>query len=231
LADKSSQLVLEALSRASADPAGVPLFSYKTGPGLFGATALARQAAQRCKEQELLRIVRTEARGKVVQEIAAITPKGLDLLLHQSDSRKVLEDLVRALEARATQLADLIAGTRQMQASLDAMRNVAATVLERLQPPAAAGRAVDILKHLETWHADNAAEDCPLPQLFQKRAAAGPGWTIGQFHDVLRRLHDEQRIYLHPWSGPLYALPDPPFALLIGHEIAYYGSLRIEGRL
>jgi hypothetical protein len=50
--------------------------------------------------------------------------------------------------------------------------------------------------------------------------------TIGQFHDGLRRLHDGATIYLHPWTGPLYELPEPRFALLVGHEIAYYASSR-----
>jgi hypothetical protein len=50
--------------------------------------------------------------------------------------------------------------------------------------------------------------------------------TIGQFHDGLRQLHEDEQIYLHPWTGPLYAMPEPAFALLIGHEVAYYASER-----
>jgi hypothetical protein len=50
--------------------------------------------------------------------------------------------------------------------------------------------------------------------------------TIGRFHDGLRRLHDEGQAYLHPWTGPLYAMPEPAFALLVGHEVAYYASPR-----
>ena len=63
LADKPSQLILDALSRA-ADPAGVPLFAGKTTPGLFPATAPSRLAALHCKEENLLRVLRTEQRGK-----------------------------------------------------------------------------------------------------------------------------------------------------------------------
>jgi hypothetical protein len=48
--------------------------------------------------------------------------------------------------------------------------------------------------------------------------------TIGQFHDGLRRMYDEGSIYLHPWTGPLYALPEPALSLMIGHEVAYYAS-------
>ena len=55
--------------------------------------------------------------------------------------------------------------------------------------------------------------------------------SIGQFHDGLRELHDREQVYLHPWTGPLYAMPEPAFALLIGHEIAYYASQRSDKRL
>lgn len=67
--------------------------------------------------------------------------------------------------------------------------------------------------------------DCPLPDLFRTLAANGP-LTIGEFHDCLRELHAEGRVSLPQWTGPLYALPEPQYALLIGHGIAYYASLR-----
>jgi hypothetical protein len=50
--------------------------------------------------------------------------------------------------------------------------------------------------------------------------------TIGEFHDCLRRLHAAGSVYLHPWTGPLYALPEPAYALLAGHNVAYYASSR-----
>ncbi|HYV36109.1 MAG TPA: hypothetical protein VE988_10425 [Gemmataceae bacterium] len=223
MADKSSQLVLDALGKAAVDPAGVPLFQQKTAAGLFAGTALARQAAQRCKEQDLLRVVRTESRGKAVQEVVAITPKGLEHLLGQSNPRQLLQDLVRAVEGRQQQLNEWIAAAKQAQTSMDALRNLASAALERLdnkQIPVDCTNA--IVQCLATWSASNAAEDCPLPHLY--RQLQGP--TIGQFHDTLRRLHAEQRIHLHPWTGPLCEMPEPPLALMVGHEIAYYASFR-----
>ena len=44
--------------------------------------------------------------------------------------------------------------------------------------------------------------------------------------DGLRKLHQQEQIYLHPWTGPLYDLPEPALALLVGHEVAYYASRR-----
>ncbi len=83
-----------------------------------------------------------------------------------------------------------------------------------------------LLEELGRWQGTGSCEDCPLPDLFRKLKAHAPAATIGQFHDALRRLHHEGKVYLHPWTGPLYDLPEPPYALLVGHEVAYYASIR-----
>ena len=151
------------------DPTGVPLFSQKLTPGLFAATKMAKLAAQRCKEENLLRVIRTTASGKVIQEVVTITPKGLDHLLSESNPRQVLEDLVRALEGRETQLAEWIAVARQAQAGLQAMKDFVATAMQRFEPaPAAAVATIPdctpvILRCLKDWSARTATEDCPLP--------------------------------------------------------------------
>jgi len=238
MADRTTQLLLDALSRAVADPAGVPLYASKSVPGLFPATPAARPAAQRCKDEQFVKVVRTENRGKAVQEMCAITEKGLAYLLTQANPRQVLEDLVRALESRQAQLSELVTAARQAQSSLEAFKAMAATILQQVArqgngqangtPPGTNGAATwetAALAHLGQRQA-GASQDCPLPELFHAVRQAYPRLTIGQFHDGLRRLHDEGRIYLHPWTGPLYDLPEPPYALLIGHELDYYASLR-----
>jgi hypothetical protein len=113
-----------------------------------------------------------------------------------------------------------------MQAALETLKTRADQVL--LQLPAAVPSAEDAWQEgvLTYLARRQAAEDCPLPELYQQARQAAEGLTIGGFHDGLRRLHDAGLIYLHPWTGPLYALPEPPFALLVGHEIAYYASPR-----
>jgi hypothetical protein len=83
-----------------------------------------------------------------------------------------------------------------------------------------------ILSHVDRWQASGAADDYPLAELFRHLQPGIPGLTIGRFHDALRDLHDADRIYLHPWTGPLHELPEPAFALLVGHLIAYYASAR-----
>jgi hypothetical protein len=265
VADKSTQMVLEALRQAAAEPAGTPLHGSKAAPGLFAATGLGRQAALRCKSEGYLQVVRSETRGKHTLEFCTLTEKGLAYLLAQVDPRHALEDFIRALETRQAQAAELLQAARQMQASLEALKTAAAQVLDRLARPDAphrpAQRGIDgeegapagaarnerawrgpppsangspgwveaLLPFLASWPAarpGGALGDCPLPELFRHAQQHEPALTVGRFHDALRRLNEEQRIYLHPWTGPLYAIPEPAYVLLVGHEIAYYASER-----
>ena len=242
MVDKSQPLILEALSRAAAQPAGLPLHSSKAAPGLFASSAAAKVLAKRCKDDGLLRVVRTETRGKTVQEICALSEQGLAYLLEQAGPKKVLETLARELQARQVQLTELVATSRQMQANLEGLTAIVENALHALQhppdsngTPATNGAAAamggeawlgDALTHLRTWRGSVGLEDCPLPELYRALQVRTPALSVGQFHDGLRRLHAQHQIYLHPWSGPLYELPEPALALLIGHVIAYYASLR-----
>ncbi len=255
MADKSSRLLLDALCRAAAEPAGLALLASKSDPGLFPATARARIVADRCKTEGYLQVVRSESRGKLSREICVLTDKGREYLLRQSSPRDVLEDLVRVLESRQNEVAALAESVRHMQDGLRGIQSVVEQVLPRLQEsshprsslkgtismngtlahvapapsvnsPASDQRIAEIKSALAEWHAAaGVSQDCPLPELYRGLHAAH-ALSIGQFHDALRQLHDDTQIYLHPWTGPLYAIPEPAYALLIGHEIAYYASIR-----
>jgi hypothetical protein len=270
MTDKSTKIILGALSRAAASPDGAPLLAARSGPGLFPATPAGKQAAQRCKDEGWLRALDAEGEAPVAAgdtallvrkkshtstDLFVLTEKGLAWLVGQTSPRQVLEDFVRALEARQTQAADLLASLRRMQAGFDALKIGAEKVLDQLPRPGAStdpsesllgrflrfhGEPADsvrkpeatpdvpgaLLARLIEWQPSAAGEDCPLPELYCRARAAISGLTIGAFHDGLRRLHDAGQLYLHPWTGPLHALPEPPFALLVGHEIAYYASLK-----
>jgi hypothetical protein len=257
LADKSTRLILEALGRAAAAPAGLPLHAGKSEPGLFPPTTLAKAAADRCKDAGWLQVVRSETKGKLVREICALTEEGRKHLVRSANPRQVLEDFVRILEARQSEVAALAENARTMKQSLAGMQAAIEQLLPRLSdntahvangstatasslngsatpsrnahPSPTAGvdaLTAEIKTKLTEWHAAaGGGQDYPLPELYRK-LEPGTQLTIGHFHDCLRRLHDENQIYLHPWTGPLYALPEPAYALLVGHEIAYYASVR-----
>lgn len=244
MADKSQQLVLSALSRAAA-AAGTPLHGGKTAPGLFPATAAGKQAAQRCREEGyLLPLGQAAARAP---ERWAITEKGLTYLLAQVSPRPVLEDLVRGLEARTGQVEELLALARRAQADLEALKASAARVLAHVSAAGpAAGYSHNLnalfqtfrggangerdalpratLGELSRWAPAGTPEDCPLPELFRRLQPQFPALTLGAFHDALRQMHDAGQAHLHPWTGPLYDIPEPAYALLVGHVVAYYAS-------
>jgi hypothetical protein len=188
--------------------------------------------------------------------LCTITEKGLTYLLSQVSPRQVLEDFVRALEGQRTQTEELLQVAKQVQHGIGAMKTNVDKVLQltckiegstgtaspgnlkalfagflgdgasaSCTPPASSGDTglhEAIVAELTRWQQSGATEDCPLPHLYRQASAR----SIGQFQDALRQLHDLRKIYLHPWTGPLYDIPEPPYALLIGHEIAYYASIR-----
>jgi hypothetical protein len=280
VADKFTQLMTEALSRAAADPGGVPLYAGKTEPGLFPTTGAAKPAAQRCLDEGYLQIIRTETRGKQTVEICRITDAGLQFLLERHSPREVLEDFVRVLEARQDQVDTLLHTARHMAEGICGLRDTVAAILPRMvearvpipgslsavQPPHAQNGhspatglprgaysevppvtgspvytprrvktpqeelAGAILTHLFDWAASaGAGQDCPLPELYRALSPREQPPTIGEFHDCLRQLHARRQVYLHPWTGPLYTMPEPTLALLVGHEVAYYASARQGG--
>jgi hypothetical protein len=258
--DRTSQLLLSALSRAAAEPAGLPLHPARGVAGLFPSTAPGRQAARRSTDDGYLRPATVAAAVPVATapepsapaptprraggpaELFVLTEKGLSFLLAQTSPRPILEDFVRVLEARHAQASGLLSNARQMLTELSAIRSVAERVLERVrepgyvwsaeeddrEPPTPAPEAksllLDVLARRQT--VAGSGEDCPLPELFRLAREADPALTPGRFHDALRGLNDEGRVYLHPWTGPLYDLPEPAYALLIGHVVAYYASVR-----
>jgi hypothetical protein len=240
LADKSTSLVIDALRKAVADPGGVRLHGGKAS-ALFPSSPSAREAALLCKNEGYLRVLRTEAKGKTTHEICAITEKGLAFLLGQASPNQVLEDLVGKLAAFRSEMGELLTAARTMQAGFDAFQATTEKALEQLRKPSSIpapsnGHANSaetwlgtLLSDLATWQAAHPAEDCKLADLYRQAQRVAASLTIGQFHDGLRRLVDQGKIYLHPWTGPLYDMPEPAFALLVGHEIAYYASLRTSG--
>jgi hypothetical protein len=270
VADKLTPLILDALTRAAAAPAGVPLFGSRSDPGLFPATAAGRTAAARAMADGHLQVVRTEQRGRQTRELAAVTPAGLVFLSEHASPNQVLGDFLRALEQREAEMALLLSSADRMAGSLAGLKEAVSLVLDRLQPvrsPAVAesipsrpvahpaltathhpgvssmngvatlelGPAVEtqddlsaaVLARLADWSASAVAgQDCPLPELYRSLSTREVPPSIGTFHDSLRELVAERRIYLHPWTGPLYALPEPAYALLVGHNVAYYASAR-----
>jgi hypothetical protein len=229
--------IVEALTKALSEPEGLPLLASKQAPGLFATNAAGKQAAQEARTAGLFDIVRRETKGKSTLEYVGLTEKGLQALLAQTSPRPLLAALLKAIEECERRLETWVEEVRKNRNSLEGLRALAEKVLTHLQNPEAMlppwsrnGHCADpksrIVDLLRGWHASGKLGDHPLPELYEQVRTSSSKLTLGQFHDALRTLHEEQKIYLHPWTGPLHELPRPPFSLLVGHEIAYYASLR-----
>jgi len=236
VADKVSPLILEALAHAAAEAHGTPLLSSKNESGLFPNTTAGKVAAKKCLDERWLSVVRSP---KPARELYLATATGLEYLLAEQQPKQVLEDFLRVLEDRQRELAELRTTTARMADGIESLRGIIARVLPQVTAaklvPAMAGGGdswepesdlnEEIAGKLAEWAETptGITRDCPLPELYRSLNEAP---TLGAFHDALRSLHSEGRVYLHPWTGPLYAMPEPAWALLVGHEIAYYASLR-----
>jgi len=260
VADKLTPLILDALTLAATEPGGVPLYAGKAEAGLFPAATAGKTAARKALDDGLIRVVRHD--GSPPRELLSATDKGLRLLSEAVSPKKVLEDFVRILEARAGEVTRLVTQTHRLADTLAGMKTAVEMLAPRfasthdLEPDAGPLRngttmsavtsrlngsatavaepaaALDdlggaILARLSDWSSSAAAgQDCPLPELFRSLSLRAVPPSLGAFHDCIRRLHTDHRVYLHPWTGPLYAIPEPAAALLVGHNIAYYASLR-----
>lgn len=216
MADKYSPSVVEALTQALAAPAGLPLLAAKSQPGLFPATTLGKAASAKAVELGLL-----EPHGRGYR----CTERGRHYLLEAESPKQLLADFLRILEAQHQHWLDLTRQTIQLGETLGGLREALGFAMPKVQQARIAADLPSeaIADRLRLWASQQeSSRDCPLPELYRAVQPSG----LGCFHDALRSLHAANRIYLHPWTGPLYAMPEPAFALLIGHEIAYYASPR-----
>src|SRR5262245_39115275 len=93
VAERITLLLLSALRRAIAEPRGLPLHAGKASACLFPSSALGKQAAQRSLDDGLLQPLANHQQY-------ILSDRGRDWLLQQATPRTVLDDLVRAVEAR-----------------------------------------------------------------------------------------------------------------------------------
>ncbi len=228
MADKSRQLVLDALQRAAVEPEGLPLFGGRASTGLFSTSQAGKLAAQECLQDGYLLSLSSGHNGRSPQGHCAITEKGLAHLLDELNPTRILEQLTQTLAGQQVQVQELNASATRIEKTTERLGAIVELVSQRIPRGVNGSPAWEdsIVKTLARWHSEKPSEDCPLPELFRQTQKHFAQLTPGCFHDTLRRHHDEGRIHLHPWTGPLYDLPEPVYALMAGHEVVYYASLR-----
>jgi len=245
--DKATEVLLEALKQALAEPGEQRLYRSGKLDGLFASRSSASgEAASRAVRDGLLEVIRTEVKGKTTTEWVRLTPRGVDFLHEHESPLRALQDLRAVLQANREGMpvwlvdvqGQLQALSRQLAQEvqrwshrLDALSQQVEQALARLEEVAAPpnGRVgvtwgTEALAYLDRRRASGAPGDCPLPELFAALRERGVELSIAAFHDGLRHLHEGKGLHLAPFTGSLSDLPEPEYALPEGTTMWYYAG-------
>jgi hypothetical protein len=245
--DKVSQMLVDALKLALAEPGEQRLYRSGKLAGLFaGRVGVNAEAAEQALRDGLLEVVRTETKGKTAIEWVRTTPRAVEFLHKQESPVEALKDLRTILQVNReaiplwlaemqgelkTLCSRLTEEAQRWTHRLDALSAQVEAALRRaeaagLQLPQGIGAetpwALDALAYLDHRRSGGAAGECPLPELFGALRDRYPDLSVNAFHDGLRRLDDRRALRLHPFPGTPVEMPEPEYALLDGAKLFYY---------
>jgi hypothetical protein len=238
---------LEALAQALAEPASRVLVGAGKTLGFFSGKG-KETAANLCKDQGWLEPTgEFVGKGAKSKEKYRLTAAGIRAVLEQSEPLQLLRSLSGSLESQVTALRSTQEQLGQMLKSVGPLADSVAALERRLQPP-----NVEHLQRLmsgqtpsATAHRDPPSDGwldrvvqlageqrqrdrfqpLPLPTLYQQLRQLNSNLTLGQFHDGLRKLREQQRIRLVPFTRALAQIDDPRNALFLDGEVMYYADL------
>ena len=215
-------------------------------PGIFvGSSQVVKAAAALCVENGWLAPTgEKQGKGKTAKDLYRITPAGIEYALQHSEALTLLRELLGASDALREALRSIQGKLDEASQGLNAQNGVLGQLRERVSPPdlsavleaVAAVPASPVTVAHDNWLAAavdflrgyrrrNPQQRCPLPELY-RHVSRSNSISIGRFHDGLRQLVREQRIALHPYTGPMYQLKDEQYALLLGQEIKFYADIK-----
>lgn len=169
---------------------------------------------------------------------------GLERIEAQSGNivGEVRGNLVAALDAMNTTILGALEPLAALRDLAQIKQNLS-QVLERVQPvdveqllnrapiPVAPAASADerwleaVPRMAAEQRQKNPFQRLTLPQIFERLKEERPDLSLGQFHDGLRRLHQQNRIRLGPYTQALATLDDPRNALYLDREVKYYVEL------
>lgn len=243
-------LVLEAMERALADPTPRKLHGTKANPGIFmTSSAAAKAAAQLCIERGLIVPCGQRGTKSKMETLYGLAPAGITYLLEHDPLRQLLtathdavarlvqtsvtcQQTLAAVQQQATQLQDVVqrAASRLELPDIEKMLAAVSTAKGDNGTQAATGGsgvaaatlADELQQHVQQHKRQSPLRPLDLPQLFRFARSRQPDLSLGQFHDLVRRLSDAGRIRLSPFTQAMYQLPEPQCAMIVGREIMYY---------
>jgi hypothetical protein len=161
-----------------------------------------------------------------VERLAQATAEWQQTLVQVQDQVSRLRQVVQdaAGRVRPPDLTGLLAGLQQARVAIPA-----AAPQTMVSPrPAADGVSPDVsaelLRYLQQHKRQSPLRPVELPQLFRVARSRQPSLTLGQFHDVLRRLAEAGQLRLSPFTQAMYQLPEPECAMIVGREVMYYAE-------
>lgn len=222
------ELILEAIERALADPVPRKLHGTKAHPGVFlSSTAATKAAAEYCLERRLFE-PRGELKSKTkAVPLYGIAPAGVAYLLERDPLRNLLTSTQAGIENLSRLAVDCHQTLVQVQKQLATLGDVVAHTTARLQPPDVskllAGvlpaqtvgsdtsgmggqshpyRALqsELLSFVQQQRRQAAMRPVELPQLYRFARSRQPALTLGQFHDLVRRMAEARQIRLSPFT-------------------------------
>jgi hypothetical protein len=222
------------------EPTGEFAGKGKSRKELYRITAAGLQAVlERSDSSKLLRVLTDNLKmlATATNEISPALRESLLTFGRQLDALKA--DIQKSV-------AEALRPVEEVQASLQALQANIAGVLEKIKPidldeltrklagsrhtPEAASAdsqdwEQEVVRLVTEQRQRNPFQRLTLPQLFERVRARKAGLTLGQFHDGLRRLQDEKRIRLSPYTQALATLDDPRNALFLDREVKFYVEL------
>lgn len=239
--EKRTELILDALKAALADPGEHRLFRSGKLAGLFPArTGPAAAAALRALSEGLLETVRTETKGKLLVEWVVPTSKALGYVADHDSPKAVLRELREVIGRTRDAVPDWMTDAKTQVAALaerfeaqaaammqrldaladrvDAALRRAETAAPRLPEPITAlvPWAMVALEYLDRRRNARQAGECPLAELFAALRESRPDLAVPEFHTGLQRLHDSRTVRLVAVADDP---PDPEFALIVGADV------------
>jgi len=246
MADKVTNILIDALKQALSEPAEQRLYKSGKLDGLFaGRTGANGEAAARALGDGLLEVVRTETKGKIATEWVRATPRATEFLHQHESPVQALKDLQIILQTNQQTIPLWLAEMQRELGVLSARIGEEATKwthrlealseqvegalrrVEASEPPSPTGVAaecpwaVDALAYLDRRRSGGAGGDCSLPELFSALREQHAELSLPDFHDCLRRLHDRRALRLLPFRGSPSEIPEPEYALVDGANVLY----------
>lgn len=240
-------LALSALLEAMTDGQPRVLFGAGKTPGFFkGSTEPVRQAAELAvREGWLVETNELAGKGAKAKRLYRVSPAGAQTAQEQSEPLVALRLLSKTIESRLAEAPRLLEAVDKVGAEANALssaltqsRQQVESAIARVRaagsaPPAStASEPTRTAKDDSAWLNDLPALVPPrgveprqtLGGVFDKLHERHPQLSLGAFQDAIRRLYEQGRIRLQPYTRALTEIGGQRAVIFLDGEVMWYVS-------